>query len=74
MLRRTRPGLERPYLTWGYPLVPLVFLVAALFLLGNYLLRETGSFAIDIGIILSGVPAYLAWQWYRPQETAISRP
>ncbi len=74
VLRRTRPGLERPYLTWGYPLVPLVFLVAALFLLGNYLVRETGSFAIDIGIILSGVPAYLAWQWYRPQETAISRP
>src|SRR5947207_3621197 len=59
VLRRTRPGLERPYLTWGYPLVPLVFLVAALFLLGNYLVRETMSFAIDVGIILTGVPVYL---------------
>src|SRR6266540_3682333 len=65
VLRRTRPGLERPYRTWGYPLVPLVFLVAALFLLGNYLVRETTSFAVDIGIILSGVPAYLIWQWWR---------
>jgi len=65
VLRRTRPELERPYRTWGYPVVPVVFLVAALFLLGNYLVRETASFAIDIGIILSGVPAYLIWQWWR---------
>ncbi|PYP09525.1 MAG: hypothetical protein DMD59_08395 [Gemmatimonadetes bacterium] len=65
VLRRTRPGLERPYRTWGYPLVPLVFLVAALFLLGNYLVRETASFAVDIGIILSGVPAYILWEQFR---------
>src|SRR6059036_1800515 len=68
VLRRTRPGLERPYKTWGYPFVPLVFLVAALFLLGNYLVRETGSFAIDIGIILSGVPVYLFLQWWRQRH------
>jgi amino acid transporter len=65
VLRRTQPGLERPYRTWGYPVVPLVFLVAALFLLGNYLVRETVSFAIDIGIILSGVPAFYIWNWWR---------
>ena len=62
VLRRTRPRLERPYRTWGYPVVPLVFLAGALFLLGNYLVSETGAFAIDIGIILTGIPAYLLWQ------------
>jgi len=62
VLRRTRPGLERPYMTWGYPVVPLVFLAGALFLLGNYLVSETGAFAIDIGIILTGIPAYQLWQ------------
>jgi len=65
VLRRTRPRLDRPYRTWGYPFVPLVFLVAALFLLGNYLVRETLSFAVDVGIILSGVPAYLLWMRWR---------
>src|SRR5437667_3920345 len=70
VLRRTRPGLERPYRTWGYPLVPLVFLVAALFLLGNYLVRETASFAVDIGIILSGVPAYILWEQFRRRQAA----
>ena len=69
VLRRTRPDLERPYRTWGYPVVPVVFLVAALFLLGNYLVRETVSFAVDIGIILSGVPAYFLWQWWRDRSS-----
>ncbi len=74
VLRRTRPQLERPYRTWGYPIVPLVFLVAALFLLGNYLVRETASFAVDIGIILTGVPIYLwlAWRQRRAPPPAIS--
>ena len=62
VLRRTRPTLERPYKTLGYPFVPLVFLAGALFLLGNYLVSETVAFAIDVGIILTGVPAYLLWQ------------
>ena len=62
VLRRTRPRLERPYRTWGYPWVPLVFLAGALLLLGNYLVSETTAFAVDIGIILSGIPAYLLWK------------
>jgi amino acid transporter len=62
VLRRTRPRLERPYKTLGYPFVPLVFLAGALLLLGNYLVSETAAFAVDIGIILTGVPAYLLWQ------------
>jgi amino acid transporter len=62
VLRRTRPGLERPYRTWGYPVVPFVFLLGAVFLLGNYLVSETAAFALDIGIILSGVPMYYIWR------------
>jgi len=73
VLRRTRPQLERPYITWGYPVVPLVFLVAALFLLGNYLVRETGSFAIDIGLILSGIPVYLRLRRYQRRAPPSTR-
>jgi len=53
VLRRTRPSLERPYMTWGYPWVPVVFLVAALFVLGNYLRVGDLKFSVDIGIILT---------------------
>jgi basic amino acid/polyamine antiporter, APA family len=58
VLRRTRPDLERPYRTWGFPVVPLLFLAGAVLLLGNYLVSETKAFAIDIGVILTGVPVY----------------
>ena len=66
VLRRTQPQLERPYRTWGYPFVPLVFLGGALFLLGNYLVSETAAFAVDIGIILVGIPVHAIWRsWQR---------
>ncbi len=68
VLRRTRPELERPYRTWGFPVVPLVFLLGAVLLLGNYLVSETAAFAIDIGIILTGVPAFALWQWWKRQD------
>jgi len=64
ILRRTQPDLPRPYRTWGYPVVPLLFLGASLFLLGNYLVSEPGSFALDVGVILTGVPVYGAWRRY----------
>ncbi|HTS89783.1 MAG TPA: amino acid permease [Gemmatimonadales bacterium] len=61
-LRRRRPDLARPYRTLGYPVVPLLFLFASLFLLGNYLVSEPVSFTVDIGVILTGVPVYYAWR------------
>ena len=66
VLRRKRPTMERPYRTVGYPVVPLMFLFASLFLLGNYLVSQPASFAVDIGVILTGVPAYYGWRrWGR---------
>jgi amino acid transporter len=62
VLRRTRPDLVRPYRTVGYPVVPILFLLASLLLLGNYLVSEPRLFAIDIGVILTGVPVYYGWR------------
>lgn len=75
VLRRTRPALERPYRTWGYPWVPLLFLLASLFLLGNYLISETARFLLDVAVILTGVPAYYAWKAWgkgRGEQGAVS--
>lgn len=61
VLRSTRPDLPRPYRTFGYPFVPGLFLAASLLLLGNYLVQQPLSVAIDVGLILSGIPVYLLW-------------
>jgi amino acid transporter len=61
VLRRRRPDLERPYRTWGYPVVPLLFLLSALYLLGNYMVSEPVLFLADVGVALSGIPVYIWW-------------
>ena len=60
-LRRRRPELPRPYRTWGYPVVPLLFLVASVGLLTNYAVTQPGTFFANLGVILAGVPVYLLW-------------
>jgi amino acid transporter len=62
VLRRRRPEAERPYRTWGYPIVPMIFLAATLFLLGNYLLTETLAFSVNLAVVGGGVPIYYAWR------------
>jgi basic amino acid/polyamine antiporter, APA family len=66
VLRRTRPDLQRPYRTWGYPLVPLLFLLASVGMVVNALVTDPINTGITFGIILAGVPAYLAWRTWRP--------
>jgi amino acid transporter len=58
VLRRRRPDLPRPYRTWGYPLVPVVFLLASALMVCNALLTDPRNTGITLLIILSGVPVY----------------
>lgn len=69
VLRKQRPDAPRPYRTWGYPIVPLLFLGASLFLLGNYLVSQPKAFAVDIGVILTGLPVYYGWKSFGRRET-----
>jgi basic amino acid/polyamine antiporter, APA family len=62
VLRRKRPDVERPYRAWGYPWVPAVFLAAAVFLLGNYLVSKPWLFLANVGVIATGIPVYWAWR------------
>src|SRR3954468_12536995 len=66
VLRRTRPDLDRPYRTWGYPVVPILFLLASIGMVLNALWTDPVNTGITFAIILAGVPAYLAWvAWKR---------
>src|SRR5262245_15960717 len=62
VLRRTRPDMLRPYRTWGYPLVPLLFLLASLGMVLNALLTDPVNTGITFGIILVGIPVYYVWR------------
>lgn len=72
VLRRRRPELERPYRTPGYPVVPALFLLGALLLLGNYLVSQPRAFAFDIGLIVAGIPVYFAWRRFGPAARPVA--
>jgi basic amino acid/polyamine antiporter, APA family len=61
VMRRRRPDLHRPYRAVGYPVVPIVFLVASILMLGNSVIEQPVSTLINFGIILLGIPVYLFW-------------
>jgi len=62
VLRRKRPGLERPYRTLGYPFVPVLFVLVAFALLASTLRTSPRESLMGIGIILAGLPFYARWK------------
>lgn len=60
-LRRTRPEAERPYRTLGYPVVPIIFLLAATGMVLNALITDPVNTGITFAIILVGIPVYYMW-------------
>jgi APA family basic amino acid/polyamine antiporter len=67
VLRRRRPNAERPYKAFGYPLVPLLYIVAATGIMVVLLLYETQTAGMGMVIVLLGLPVY--WLWHRRSST-----
>lgn len=62
-LRRTQPNADRPYRAFGYPVVPIVFLLASTAMVVNALVTDPVNTGITFGIILLGIPIYYFWEW-----------
>jgi APA family basic amino acid/polyamine antiporter len=66
VLRRTRPNAERPYRAIGYPVLPAVYIVMALFI-DVVLLRYKPQYTWPgLIIVLLGIPVYFAWSRHAP--------
>jgi APA family basic amino acid/polyamine antiporter len=63
VLRRTRPEARRPYRVWGYPVVPLLFVVASVGLVANTLWEKPVESLGGLLLVATGVPVY--WWWSR---------
>jgi APA family basic amino acid/polyamine antiporter len=61
VLRRTRPDAERPYRAVGYPVLPAIYIVIALFI-DVILLRYKPQYTWPgLIVVLIGIPVYYAW-------------
>jgi amino acid transporter len=70
ILRRTRPGMVRPYRTLGYPVTPALFLLASVGMMANAIYTNPKDNGVTFGIILAGVPMYWVWKWWERRREA----
>lgn len=61
-LRQKRPDAERPYRSFGYPWVLVLYVAAVILVLGNALIQTPGIALVNVGISLAGIPVYYIWK------------
>jgi APA family basic amino acid/polyamine antiporter len=61
-LRRLRPEAERPYRTWGYPVVPALYILSAAVILAMLFVYRPATTFPGLVIVLIGVPIYFAFR------------
>jgi hypothetical protein len=59
-LRASRPEVERPYRAFGYPVIPALYIVGALTILGVLLIYRPATTWPGFVIVLLGIPVFLA--------------
>ena len=61
VLRRTRPDAPRPYRAFGYPVLPALYIVMALWICGVLLRYKPQYTWPGLILVLLGVPVYFFW-------------
>jgi APA family basic amino acid/polyamine antiporter len=62
VLRIKSPEAERPYRTWGYPMVPVFSIALAAILILDLAYLAPSTSGVSILIILTGAPIYFLWR------------
>ena len=74
VLRRTRPDAPRPYRAIGYPWLPAIYIVMAVFIDVVLLLYKPQYTWPGLAIVLLGIPVYFLWSrnGANPPASAVS--
>jgi APA family basic amino acid/polyamine antiporter len=62
VMRRKAPRNERPYKTFGYPVVPLIYILLALLLVIDLAFLKPTTSGIGYLLVLTGIPVFLIWR------------
>jgi APA family basic amino acid/polyamine antiporter len=69
VMRRKAPTAPRPYRTFGYPFVPIIYITLALLLVLDLAYLSPATSGIGYLLVLTGIPVYFIWR-----KTAAPRP
>lgn len=62
ILRRKAPAATRPYRTWGYPIVPVLYILIALLLVIDLAYLTPLTAGIGYLLVFTGLPVYMVWR------------
>lgn len=62
VMRRKAPELERPYRTFGYPLVPIIYIVLAVLFVIDLAYLAPSTSGIGYLLVFTGIPIYYVWR------------
>lgn len=61
-LRLKQPQMKRPYMVWGYPVLPLFFVVVNIAIFINIVIAQPLKSMIGLVMLGIGIPAFLYWK------------
>jgi APA family basic amino acid/polyamine antiporter len=68
VLRYKRPDLKRPYKVWGYPVVPLLFVLIHLWIVWGSVKEKPFESLVGVVIVAIGIPIYFIWKALGPAQ------
>jgi APA family basic amino acid/polyamine antiporter len=71
VLRFRQPNAERPYRTWGYPFVPIIFLALSGLLVINLAILAPATSGIGYLLTFTGIPVYFIWRTRTQRKSVI---
>lgn len=72
VLRSRAPEIARPYRAWGYPVVPALYVVAALTMMGVLLFYKPLYTWPGLGIVALGLPVYALWRLLQRRSARVA--
>jgi basic amino acid/polyamine antiporter, APA family len=71
VFRWREPDAERPYKTWGYPIVPALFVLTTIYLIATTIYNYPVRSIIGLAIIAAGLPVYFYFSNKNPEKQGI---
>jgi amino acid transporter len=69
---RARPSYRPAYRVWGYPVVPIIFILSSAYIVGNQIVAEPVQSLTGLAFVAAGLPVY--WLFVRRSSRPLPSP
>lgn len=67
-LRKLQPDTLRPYRAWGYPIIPMLYIVMSSLFCLNLLYTKPANSIPGLMLVLAGIPVFFFWKWLESKK------